>query len=116
MIENSVIGLRCQHRRERHDSQFGHHGQSTTTKRPTKLAADRAAGRPPIGIGDGTVIEGAIVDKNCRIGRNVRIANDRGVETSDETPEAMIRDGIVCVQKGAVLARRLADVVSAGRE
>jgi glucose-1-phosphate adenylyltransferase len=54
-------------------------------------------------VGQGTVIERAIIDKNCRIGRHVRIANDAGVETSEETPEAMIRDGIACVQKGAVL-------------
>ena len=68
---------------------------------PDDVAADRTAGRPPLGIGDGTVIEGAIVDKNCRIGRNVRIANERGLETTDETPQAMVRDGIVVVPKDA---------------
>jgi ADP-glucose pyrophosphorylase len=30
-------------------------------------------GRPNIGIGQGTVIECAIIDKNARIGRNVHI-------------------------------------------
>ena len=66
--------------------------------------ADNAArGRPNVGIGANCVIEGAIIDKNCRIGRHVRIANDAGVETSEETPEAMVRDGIACVQKGAIL-------------
>ncbi len=57
-----------------------------------------------MGIGEGTTIEGAIIDKNCRIGRQVRIANDAGLETSPETPEAMIADGIIVVQKGAALA------------
>ena len=52
------------------------------------------------------MIEGALVDKNCRIGRHVHIANERGVETSEETPEAMIRDGIACIQKGAILPDR----------
>jgi glucose-1-phosphate adenylyltransferase len=56
-----------------------------------------------MGIAEGTTIQGAIIDKNCRIGRNVRIANDRGVDSSPETPECMICDGIVVVQKGAAL-------------
>ena len=47
--------------------------------------------QPPQGIGAGSVIEGAIIDKNCHIGRDVRVLNARGVDTSEETPEAMIR-------------------------
>jgi hypothetical protein len=31
------------------------------------------------------------------------VLNARGVDTSEETPEAMIRDGVACVQKGATL-------------
>ena len=58
---------------------------------------------PLLGIGDGTLIEGAIIDKNCHIGRNVRIANDGKLTTSEETPEAMIAEGIMMIQKGAVL-------------
>ena len=34
---------------------------------------DAPAGAPPVGIGRGSVIENAIIDKNVRIGRNVRI-------------------------------------------
>ena len=101
-IENSVIGLRCRI------------GRGVTIRNSILMGNDEyesgeeaaqaaAAGQPPQGIGAGTVIEGAIIDKNCRIGRNVRIANDQGLETSEETPEAMIRDGIACIQKGAVL-------------
>ena len=59
-----------------------------------------------IGIGDNSVIEGAIIDKNCRVGRGARIANDRGLSGSPETPQAMIADGIIVVQKGAVLPDR----------
>ena len=62
-----------------------------------------AAGVPLVGIAEGTYIDGAIIDKNCRIGRNVRVCNDHKVNTSEETPEAMIADGIVVVQKGATL-------------
>jgi glucose-1-phosphate adenylyltransferase len=103
IIENSVIGVRC------------HIGRGVSIRNSVLLGVDEyetaadahkaaAAGQPPMAIGEGTHIEGAIVDKNCRIGRHVRIANDSGAETSEETPEAMIRDRIVCVQKGAVLA------------
>ncbi len=68
-------------------------------------------GEPALGIGDNTHIEGAIVDKNCRIGRNVRIANDRQLQESPETPECMICDGIVVVPKDAHARRRLAAAV-----
>jgi glucose-1-phosphate adenylyltransferase len=68
-----------------------------------EAAADRAAEHPVVGIGDDTVIEGAIVDKNCRIGSDVRVANDTGEWDSSETPEAMIRDGVIVVTRGAVL-------------
>jgi glucose-1-phosphate adenylyltransferase len=50
------------------------------------------------------VIEGAILDKNCRIGRNVRIVNERQIENSDGDNEiCMIRDGIPMVLKDAAL-------------
>jgi len=57
----------------------------------------------PQGIGDGSLIEGAIIDKNCRIGKNVRVVNDGGHDSSPETPEYMISDGIVVVQKDVTL-------------
>jgi glucose-1-phosphate adenylyltransferase len=60
-------------------------------------------GRPNLGIGSGSVVEGAIVDKNCRIGRNVRIVNVRGVENSEESPVATICDGIVVIPKEMTL-------------
>jgi ADP-glucose pyrophosphorylase len=36
-------------------------------------AENKRLGRPDIGIDEGTVIEGAIIDKNARIGRNVHV-------------------------------------------
>jgi len=42
------------------------------------------------------------VDKNARIGRNVRILNKGGVAEA-EGPGWMIRDGIPCVLKNAVI-------------
>ena len=102
VIENSVIGLRCQIGRNvviRNSIIMGADWYQTEAEE----AADRAAEHPMIGIGDDTVIEGAIVDKNCRIGCNVRVANDTGEWDSSETPEAMIRDGVIVVTRGALL-------------
>src|SRR5262249_40403868 len=42
-------------------------------------AANRLAGRPDLLIGEGAQIERAILDKEVRIGRNVRIVNKGGV-------------------------------------
>jgi len=102
IIENSVIGLRCRIGRGvtiRNSILMGSDEYESTAEE----AATLAAGLPFTGIGDGSLIEGAIIDKNCRVGRNVRITNDRKLDTSEETPEAMIRDGIACIQKGATL-------------
>ena len=70
---------------------------------PAEIAADRAQGRPPVEIGNGTLIEGAIIDKNCRIGRNVQVVNRSGVDSSQENEFGMIVDGIVMVHKEATL-------------
>jgi glucose-1-phosphate adenylyltransferase len=59
-------------------------------------------GEPPPGIGPGSEISGAIIDKNARIGRNVRICNERGVDEAEGEGWA-IRDGIVVVAKNAVI-------------
>jgi len=67
----------------------------------TKLWTDRE-GRIPVGIGPGTVIEGAIVDRNARIGRDVVLVNRSGVAEADGDGWA-IRDGIVVVERNAVI-------------
>ena len=48
------------------------------------------------------MIERAIVDKDCRIGRGVRIVNSKGLE-NDDGKNYVIRDGIVVIPKGAVV-------------
>jgi len=102
VIENSVIGLRCRIGRNvviRNTVLMGadfYEGLDT-------IAVHRANGEPPLGVGEGTYIDGAIIDKNCRIGRNVRIVNEQGVDCTEETPCGMIRDGIVVMAKGTAL-------------
>lgn len=68
------------------------------------LNADEAAGMPHLGIGRNTVIKDAIIDKNTRIGSNVRLVNRDGVATYDD-PQARyyIREGIIVVPKNAVI-------------
>lgn len=59
-------------------------------------------GAPPVGIGEGSVIEEAIVDKNARVGRNVRILAG-GPRPDAEGPGYVIRDGIVVIPKNSVV-------------
>ena len=64
--------------------------------------ANKAAGIPDVGIGAGTVVRNAIIDKNARIGKNCFITNKNGTENFDGG-NYFIRDGIVVVPKGAVI-------------
>ncbi len=59
-------------------------------------------GVPPVGIGPESVVRGAIVDKNARIGAEVRIVNEAGAVEADG-PGWYVRDGIVVIPKGAVI-------------
>ena len=68
-------------------------------EQPKQLDENQRLGRPNIGIGAGSVIENAIIDKNARIGRNVRIINEAGIVDSEEMPTHVIRDGIVVIPK-----------------
>ena len=93
-IENSVIGLRTVI------------GDNVTIKNCVVMGADsieKSGSLPegvlPIGIGDGTMISEAILDKNCRIGRNVKITNAAGVENLGEDEPLQVRDGISIVIK-----------------
>ena len=60
------------------------------------------SGKLGIGIGEDSVIQGAIVDKNARIGRHVIIRNmpDRADEEHDNW---VAKEGIVIVPKNAVI-------------
>jgi glucose-1-phosphate adenylyltransferase len=65
---------------------------------------EKALGRgvPPLGIGPDSIIQHAIIDKNARVGRGVRIVNAAGLREKDG-PGYYIRDGIVVVPKNAVI-------------
>jgi len=62
----------------------------------------RARGLPPLGIGANTIVRRAILDKDVRIGRDVQIVNERGLENHDGA-DWYVRDGIVILPKAAVV-------------
>jgi glucose-1-phosphate adenylyltransferase len=100
-IRDSVIGLRSII------------GERVTIQRTIMMGADyyetpkdvkenQRDGRPSIGIANGAVIEGAIIDKNARIGNQVIIR--QMPDRADEEHENWVsREGIVIVPKNAVI-------------
>lgn len=61
-------------------------------------------GRPHVGIGSGTIIRRAIIDKNVRIGKNVKLLNRDNIENFDAPDSSFyIREGIIIVPKSAVI-------------
>jgi glucose-1-phosphate adenylyltransferase len=57
-----------------------------------------------MGIGERCFIKNAIIDKNCRIGDDVRINGGSHLEDV-ETDTYCVRDGIVVIKKGAVIPK-----------
>jgi glucose-1-phosphate adenylyltransferase len=67
-------------------------------------AENRRRNRPDLNVGDGAVIERAILDKDCRIGRGVQLTNrDNKQEADGPNGAYFIRDGIVVVPRGGVI-------------
>ncbi|MCC9599231.1 glucose-1-phosphate adenylyltransferase [Stieleria sp. JC731] len=97
-IENSVIGLRTVI------------GDNVTIKDSVVMGADytddgRAMepGQVPTGIGAGSTISGAILDKNSRVGTNVTIVNKKGVNHHGEDDDLQVRDGVSIVIKNGTI-------------
>jgi len=90
-VEDSIVGVRTRMSR-------------ATVRRSLVMGADPypPGGPEGHGIGEGTLIQDAIVDKNARIGRNVRIVN-KGSVAEAEGPGWVIREGIVVITKNAVI-------------
>jgi glucose-1-phosphate adenylyltransferase len=102
VIENSIIGLRCvigENAVIRDSVLMG----ADYTESRDQVAALKAEGKATLGIGAGSEILGAILDKNCRIGENVRVVNPSGCDTSDQWDPCLIRDGIPILIKDSTL-------------
>ena len=102
VIENSIIGLRSHIGPNCRISNSIIMGQDYyQTEEEIRLSV--ASGRPPMGVGANTVIDGAIVDKNVSIGSDVVVTIPRGISSTGELSFGMIRDGVICVEKNAVI-------------
>jgi glucose-1-phosphate adenylyltransferase len=56
----------------------------------------------PLGIGQDSILDRVIVDKNARIGKGVRLVNEKNVQEADGE-NYYIRGGIIVVPKNAVI-------------
>ena len=57
-----------------------------------------------MGIGDRCYIHNCIIDKNCRIGDDVRINGGKHIDDI-ETDTYMVKDGIVVIKKDATIPK-----------
>lgn len=100
-VEHSVIGIRTRI------------GRGTTIVNSYIMGTDFyqtldeisesvARGLPPLGIGERCYIKNAIIDKNCRIGNDVRINGGPHLADGDYDLYT-VKDGIVVVKKHRVL-------------
>jgi glucose-1-phosphate adenylyltransferase len=100
-VENSVIGIRTRI------------GYGTTVVSSYIMGCDYfetledmnnsvSRGLPKLGIGERCYIRNAIIDKNCRIGNDVRINGGHHLPNSDHSLYT-VKDGIVVIKKGAIL-------------
>jgi glucose-1-phosphate adenylyltransferase len=70
-----------------------------------EIHANMTAGRPNIGIGSNSVLRKCIVDKDVRIGRNVKLVNSGKMENYDAPDRSLyIREGIIIIPKNATIA------------
>lgn len=69
-----------------------------------EMRQDLAAGMPRVGIGEGSVVRRAIIDKNARIGSGTRLVNESAIVEADSDDKSyFIRDGIIIIPKNAII-------------
>jgi glucose-1-phosphate adenylyltransferase len=100
-MERSVVGIRT---RIGHDSTIvnSYLMGSDYFETIADMNADQAKGIPFLGVGSRTFIKNAILDKNCRVGDDVRINGGTHLENTDHALYT-IKDGIVVIKKGAII-------------
>ncbi len=104
VIENSVIGLRCNIGDNVTIRNSVLMGNDFYTQSHSEDSPSTDQSMPPLRIDDGCHIDGAIIDKNCVFGRDVRIVPPARADVEDgEHGPLFIRDGIIVVPKGTTL-------------
>jgi glucose-1-phosphate adenylyltransferase len=103
VVNNSIIGLRSRiSKRVQIDASIIMGADYYQSLEEMRL--DIGGGLPALGIGEGSIIRKAIIDKNARIGSGVRLLNEAGAINADADDKSYyIRDGIIIVPKNAVL-------------
>jgi len=100
-ISHSIIGIRSRI------------NENTVIERTVMMGADffeskeeisenMKRGIPNIGIGANSEIRNAIIDKNARIGLDVKLINARGIN-EESAEDYVIRDGIIVIPKNAII-------------
>ncbi|GAC1419972.1 MAG: glucose-1-phosphate adenylyltransferase [Flavisolibacter sp.] len=100
-IENSVIGIRAR---------VGHESSLLNTyimgsdyyETLSDIEEDKQHGLPQLGVGNRCRIQNAIIDKNCRIGDDVKIIGGSHVGDGD-FPLYAVKEGIIVLKKGAII-------------
>ena len=100
-VEQSVVGIR---------SRIGHGTTIVSSyimgndyfETLAEIESDHQKGIPHLGIGSRCYIKNAIVDKNCRIGDDVRINGGPHLQNTDHSLYT-VKDGIVVIKKGSIL-------------
>ena len=67
-----------------------------------EIAHNFAHGIPKVGIGDNCEFKNVIVDKDCRIGNNVKLIGGKHIPDGDHSL-LTVKDGIIVVKKGATI-------------
>lgn len=100
-IENSIIGNRT--RIDKGSTVINSYIMGADFyQKTTDIVENDKTGKPNMGIGKFCYIDKAIIDKNCYIGNDVRIIGGRHLPDGD-FENYSVKDGIVVVQKGAVI-------------
>jgi len=101
VVKNSIIGLRgivAENAQVYNTVMMG----ADYYDSPGLAQEDIPPGAPALGIGPRSIVQGAIVDKNARIGSDVRITNPSRIMEADGLFYC-IRDGIVVIPRSAVV-------------
>lgn len=100
-VENSIIGNRT--RIDRGSTVMNSYIMGADYYQATdEIVENESKGKPNMGIGKYCYIEYAIIDKNVKIGNNVRIIGGKHLPDGDYETHS-VKDGIVVVKKGAII-------------